>query len=1051
MRSLLLLCPLVLAASVQARPAPPEELDGHDAHHDALRLPSIVETGSEIGRWGRDGDWLVSPVRWEGGTRLAAMARLDSSDPLRLEARPVDEDGPGAWVAAPLTFARAETVVFAADLPAWAPAGQLRIWAPARGARTRASAPAIAGQIVELGWRMLVPVEEPGGNGPGAPLPVGTESSAPRSVSQALLDIGVVPREVWGANATNCTSPENTWYRFAIHHTAGNTMSGGTVQGAVQGLQAWSMGGGGFCDIPYQFLVGFDGSLWEGRPLTLYSGATGGGNNDGNIAISHLGCFHPSCTPPDPAAIVMRAAGRLLAQTLAVEHGIVTNSDTLRGHRDYPGNSTACPGDDIHSRLFEYRSANAHFQGTVVATSWEGDVPVELGSTESLWVEVRNDGLETWTSNTRLASLPRDVDNPLAAATWIDARRASAPAQDTPPGATATFALDIDGAALGTYDLSFTLVEEWVTWFADLPIGGGPAEGSLTLRVVVEDEEVETPGDDDDDDDDDDGADDDDSAGPEPLDAGPRVGGERVPAFADTGVGCGCASAAHDEGAHPSATLAGGLLFGMLGMLRRRRVRAPLGRSPSRRAVVQCDTGGMHHRLLLLLLALTLVACPNSPPDDDDATTPAVDDDDATTPAVDDDDATTPPDDDDSGDDDDATDDPCEVPPEPCEGICALTEPVCDPVLGWQCTSPGMETPEVSCDGFDNDCDGEVDEDGVCPECTFDLPSLNAATYAAWDIDFDFDCNTYFTSLVSGPDWAKVVPEDPNLPTATYYGQANQNMGWGLVDPDPNNRRMVVTYSCCASCGCQAQNGLTLLYTCEPTDPGCGCTGQTNCPGFLDAPFIPSATEDITTTINGRSLSSPNGLAAGPRNSYYVGNFKASQCSTASTCTACGPGQPGVFCATNADNCCEDEARGRLVNFTLPDSSGISTWRTDAIFAGEEILGLATGRDGSVLIGTDQGNVYKWDPVAATSTLLQTFTGAVFTITQERPTGDWYLGVQADPQIVRLSEAGIILPLPATVPPTPPGEGVLQWGPDGQLYRLQGEVSTNATLDVYPL
>ena len=139
------------------------------------------------------------------------------------------------------------------------------------------------------------------------------------------------------------------------------------------------------------------------------------------------------------------------------------------------------------------------------------------------------------------------------------------------------------------------------------------------------------------------------------------------------------------------------------------------------------------------------------------------------------------------------------------------------------------------------------------------------------------------------------------------------------------------------------------------------------------------------------------------------------------------------------------------MNFTLPDSSGVSTWRTDAIYAGEEILGLASGRDGSVLVGTDQGNVYKWDPVAATSTLLQTFTGAVFTITQERPTGDWYIGVQADPQIVRLSEAGALLPLPSTVPPTPPGEGVLQWGPDGQLYRLQGQVSSNATLDVYPL
>ena len=63
----------------------------------------------------------------------------------------------------------------------------------------------------------------------------------------------------------------------------------------------------------------------------------------------------PACGTSHPAELIMRAAGRLLAQTLAVEHGITTNSDTLRGHRDYPGNSTACPGDFIHGALDEYR------------------------------------------------------------------------------------------------------------------------------------------------------------------------------------------------------------------------------------------------------------------------------------------------------------------------------------------------------------------------------------------------------------------------------------------------------------------------------------------------------------------------------------------------------------------------------------------------------------------------------------------------------------------------------------------------------------------------
>ena len=30
---------------------------------------------------------------------------------------------------------------------------------------------------------------------------------------------------------------------------------------------------GGYCDIPYQYLVGYDGSLWEARPINMYSDA----------------------------------------------------------------------------------------------------------------------------------------------------------------------------------------------------------------------------------------------------------------------------------------------------------------------------------------------------------------------------------------------------------------------------------------------------------------------------------------------------------------------------------------------------------------------------------------------------------------------------------------------------------------------------------------------------------------------------------------------------------------------------------------------------------
>ena len=402
-------------------------------------------------------------------------------------------------------------------------------------------------------------------------------------------------------------------------------------------------------------------------------------------------------------------------------------------------------------------------------------------------------------------------------------------------------------------------------------------------------------------------------------------------------------------------------------------------------------------------------------------------------------------------------DDADPVPDGVCVGVCALEDPLCV-AHEWQCTGPSYEPVEVTCDGFDNDCDGETDEGDLCPDCVFDTARIEGELHAIRDIDFDFDCNTYLTTLVSGPDWTKVVPEDPNTPMQQYFGNANQNMGFALVDPDPSSRRVVVTYSCCPSCGCQAQNGLTLLYTCDDSvDPTCGCAGQANCPGFLDVPFLPTGYLNTSVVVNDFGISTPNGLAVGPDNSYYVGNFRPASCSDEPGCTRCDPTNPGVFCDLDTPNCCDSGTLGRLVEFTAPTQAGQgATWRVVKILEGEEIIGLATGRDGSVLVGTyvssGVGRLHHYDPTSDAVTVVGTYDGTVLSITQSRITGDWYIELQGtSPKLRRLSEQFTPLALPATVPESPEEDGVLQWGPDDKLYRLRGRTAAPSTLEVYEL
>ena len=390
------------------------------------------------------------------------------------------------------------------------------------------------------------------------------------------------------------------------------------------------------------------------------------------------------------------------------------------------------------------------------------------------------------------------------------------------------------------------------------------------------------------------------------------------------------------------------------------------------------------------------------------------------------------------------------VPPGTCEGVCGLVPPVCADGR-WHCVAPGYEGKvEQSCDGFDNDCDGLVDE-GVCTACTPPLDAISGALYAIWDIDFDYACNAYLTSMISGPDFTKVVSAADGHVT-TYYGNANQNMGFALVDPDPTKQRVVVTYACCPACGCQATNGLTLLYTCDAaSDPSCGCAGQTNCPGFLNAPFIKTGQLDTAVTYSSGHVSTPTGLAVGPGHTYFVGNLRPTQCTSAAGCVACDPDHPDVWCTTDGTACCDTGTFGRLVQFTLPEPDAPPTWRLVHVFEGEAILGLATGRDGSVLVGTDVGHLYQWDPVARVATLWQTYGGTVFSITQDRRNGNWYLETRTPETIRRLWPDGTERPLPPGVPEHPPGLGTVQYGPDGALYRLRGQVASATPLDRWPL
>ncbi|MFT6400611.1 MAG: hypothetical protein ACJAYU_005389, partial [Bradymonadia bacterium] len=284
-----------------------------------------------------DEDWLVSPVleAKDGATRVGALVELvRAGDPPSIEAQPlIAPDEFGDWVPLSATWGEEDQHVIVADFDGTYGGARIRI---------------AAGDIDRIGaltWSAVTPSEEE--DQATADDSLRTTQSPLRS---ELLSIGVVPREDWDSRATRCSGADASKYRMAIHYTV---TPSGNAERRVRSVQAYHQDTRGWCDVGYHFLIGIDGTIYEGRPLQ-YRGAHVGSNNTGNIGIAFIGCFHPNgCSdwgPSLPPEAMLRSTGALV-QRLGALYSIAINGDLILPHRDHSGASTNCPGDHMVARM----------------------------------------------------------------------------------------------------------------------------------------------------------------------------------------------------------------------------------------------------------------------------------------------------------------------------------------------------------------------------------------------------------------------------------------------------------------------------------------------------------------------------------------------------------------------------------------------------------------------------------------------------------------------------------------------------------------------------
>lgn len=156
--------------------------------------------------------------------------------------------------------------------------------------------------------------------------------------------LNIIPRTAWGArlpdevNRIPLPTP-----RLWVHHTAGSEHGAA----GMRSIQNYHMDTKGWNDIAYSFVIDRDGSIFTGRDAGV-AGAHTAGDNSSSHAICLMGNFETAT--PTPAAL------DALVELAAHGRDAGWWVPTLGGHRDAPGASTRCPGQNLYNTLPDIRT-----------------------------------------------------------------------------------------------------------------------------------------------------------------------------------------------------------------------------------------------------------------------------------------------------------------------------------------------------------------------------------------------------------------------------------------------------------------------------------------------------------------------------------------------------------------------------------------------------------------------------------------------------------------------------------------------------------------------
>ncbi len=199
-------------------------------------------------------------------------------------------------------------------------------------------------------------------------------AAPPVPAVEVLPGLSIYPRDAWGAGLPpKGPIAVETPQFLLVHHTA-STNAYASAAGVIQSAYAFQTSSAkGWNDVCYEFFVGRDGDVWEGRAGAL-AGPVVADATGGSQGFAQLVCLLGDFSAELPTAATQDALVKVLAwlagrYSIDISAGATTSfvsrgsqrwpagtpvtTSTIAGHRDM--SFTECPGNAFYPMLPEIR------------------------------------------------------------------------------------------------------------------------------------------------------------------------------------------------------------------------------------------------------------------------------------------------------------------------------------------------------------------------------------------------------------------------------------------------------------------------------------------------------------------------------------------------------------------------------------------------------------------------------------------------------------------------------------------------------------------------